>query len=625
MPGQVGSLKRMIASSLRTVPGIVSAAVAASLFFSALSGVLFDVVVGGDFGGPRLSSLTLRQLSDEHVSNDRGGVTRDVDSRTTDEHSQQDLHKGSHKDSRADSHDERLDEHGEEHAGEHGQEHAAEHGGHHSGHHIVVDDVTLTVAVTLFMFLAVDMVLLYIVNYRDPNIRHFAWGMLGTTISIFCAVLLNQAARSFFLDQLLPAPFPRGFGLHVGHREQSIVGALFFAFCFSMLSICGWNLRHDRKYLFAVKGIGGHIAGFAFIAAGGHWQGLFEDNLRHVSLVTLLLFVLAALVRVCSAKLRARHQQSCKSRKSFFKSDEFWVDGAAEGEDEAFALAIGFLIAQMILFSVTGKLQPMHGVTKDHTLCEVRHLMLWVGVCLPALIVASYFRSRLEERKDLAMHGFTAERAVSFAQHLSAFTGGWLLLKAFEWMMSIYVKNMALGMIINAFVVTMISVIAIYFLDMWADNLDDPANHQNTPIADDSDSIVPPGSPDFEVGNFMSAVGGEALDKSNHARALRTVMDAFSFLTGLSWEKAFAVANDTLVVGVPVLHRHTVLAKIGISAFLVLLVLPAWLWYVVPKAMKPVEWHQKNIQEEKDARHGDKIGHNVESPQRKGFVPMAAA
>lgn len=529
----------------------------------------------------------------------------------------------SHEHSEDDGQATEEDEHG---GGEHGG--SGGHGGEshgHGGHHLVVDDISFTVSVMLFMFLCVDMVLLYFVNSTDANIRQFAWSMLGTTISIFCAVLLNEAVRSFFLEQILPSPFPRGFNIHVGHREHILVASFVFTCCFTTLSFAGWLLHDNHRYLFAVKGIGGHITGFAFIAAGGHWQEVCSENFGVVALVTLSFFFVAALLRVCSFWARSRYAPTPENLRGSADADE-WTEMVVEGEDEAFALAIGFLVTQVILFNITGILQPMHGVTKNHTMEEVHHLFAWVLVFVVVLVILSWSRSQLnKERESIEVGGCTAERVVSFSQHLSAFIASWLLLKAFEWMMSIVFKNMALGMMVNAFVVTLISIFAILILDRWADKLQKDEVDQPTenPVVAGVDEEEQPsytrdnsgasrGSREGSRHLHSTVVGvaqmfhGEALDKSNHARALRTIMEAFSFLTGLSWEKAFDSANATLVVGVPSFSHHRVLSKVGISVSLVCLVLPAWLWYVVPKAMKGWKWHRDNINKERGDRLRDR-------------------
>lgn len=503
--------------------------------------------------------------------------------------------------------------HGVEHAGERSSEHTRKHGGHgghgghgeHGGHHVVADDTTFTVSVMLFMFLTVDMVLLYFVNFPDPNIRQFSWSMLSTTISIFCAVLLNNAAGSFFLEQLLPSPFPRGFGMKVGHRENIVVASGLFVFCFTMLSVSGYVARHDHKYRFAVQGIGGHITGFAFIAAGGHWQEIFEEDLIYVVLITLCFFCVAAVARVISLKVR----------QSLEPGNAHWTEEVTEGEDEAFALANGFLISQCVLFCVTGTLQPMHGVTKDHTLSEVSHLLSWSLVFVVFLVAASLSRSKITG--EVGQTGCSLQRMIGFVQNLCALASAWMMLKVFEWMMALQVKNMALGIIIDAFVVTMMSVVMIYLLDKCADKLThDLDNHENETLEAGENEVSE--GPSCQVNSGLPATSlldgakifgkaqGEILDKSNHEKALRTIMSSFSFLTGLSWEKAFDSANACVVEGVPAFRDHRVLSKISISICLVCLVLPAWAWYVVPKAMNNWRYHASKIKEERKERQNDK-------------------
>lgn len=67
-------------------------------------------------------------------------------------------------------------------------------------------------------------------------------------------------------------------------------------------------------------------------------------------------------------------------------------------------------------------------------------------------------------------------------------------------------------------------------------------------------------------------------------RALRRVIDGFGLLVGLCWDRAFDASDETLVEGNSLGRRHPAVAKFGLCVLLVSLVLPAWMWYIVPKA-----------------------------------------
>ncbi|CAJ1418217.1 unnamed protein product, partial [Effrenium voratum] len=64
------------------------------------------------------------------------------------------------------------------------------------------DDVTWTTALLLMGFLVIGVGLLYLVHYPDEDIRRAMWGMVNTTLSIFCAATLR-------LLSLQVSPLPR--------------------------------------------------------------------------------------------------------------------------------------------------------------------------------------------------------------------------------------------------------------------------------------------------------------------------------------------------------------------------------------------------------------------------------
>lgn len=78
------------------------------------------------------------------------------------------------------------------------------------------------------------------VNWHDAQVRHAVYQMISSTLSIFCAVLFNQALFSFIWKQLLVGDptkrmqypwggdsfIPRGFGMKLHAKEKSITAGL---------------------------------------------------------------------------------------------------------------------------------------------------------------------------------------------------------------------------------------------------------------------------------------------------------------------------------------------------------------------------------------------------------------
>eukprot|EP00435_Cladocopium_sp_Y103_P002148 s4779_g1.t1 len=90
--------------------------------------------------------------------------------------------------------------------GGHEMETAEAHGeaAHGEGHHETVEEeeeekeeepdaVTWTTALLLIGFLIIFVGILYLVNCTDEDIRAAIWGMINTTVSIFCAATFDNA------------------------------------------------------------------------------------------------------------------------------------------------------------------------------------------------------------------------------------------------------------------------------------------------------------------------------------------------------------------------------------------------------------------------------------------------
>eukprot|EP00971_Amphidinium_carterae_P042670 838746-Amphidinium_carterae.1 len=86
---------------------------------------------------------------------------------------------------------------------------------------LTVEDVVFNLAVSVVIFFGVDLGLLYVMKYRDKDIRSYVYRMISSTLSIFMAVMINAAIFSLIVEQFVPAAPPRGLGLHLeGHDEM---------------------------------------------------------------------------------------------------------------------------------------------------------------------------------------------------------------------------------------------------------------------------------------------------------------------------------------------------------------------------------------------------------------------
>jgi len=181
---------------------------------------------------------------------------------------------------------------------------------------------------------------------------------------------------------------------------------------------------------------------------------------------------------------------------------------------------------------------------------------------------------------------------------------------------------------IAAFVALVGAILGIWILDIFGDKLRDYGRDGSTeadndvPLTSSSSGLLP--QPIEKVRGALNRasdgvvdVGLEALqqlgleDTESHLHvedALRNLIKSIAVFVGLSWEKAFDVAEHTVVAHLPVMTDHRVIAKIVLALLVCAFMLPGWYWYIMPKALMDHTDHKERIElelhQEKKASHG---------------------
>jgi len=103
----------------------------------------------------------------------------------------------------------------------------------------------------------------------------------------------------------------------------------------------------------------------------------------------------------------------------------------------------------------------------------------------------------------------------------------------------------------------------------------------------------------------------QVFDQESHLHvedALRNIIRSIAVFVGLSWEKAFDVAEHTVVDKVPWFSQHRVISKVLLALLLCFFTLPGWYRYILPKALMDQEAHKERINlelsQEEDHRNG---------------------
>lgn len=478
------------------------------------------------------------------------------------------------------------------------------------------DAVTWTTALLLIGFLIIVIGLLYLVNCADEDIREAIWGMINTTVSIFCAATFDNAVFRFFHFQVILSPPPRGFGLkHDTPEIKSIVGLVFAMGASAFFHVALFLVPSDsHQLLYSIRTIGGHVYAFASILCFGFLQetSYFRENIWTV----LLVVALAVVVMVLSYKIvMTIAKPILEARGHTWKDSQVQRAQMKEMQTDASAITVGFLLAQAFCYAMSQaeetekKFIPiLHGYPSEF----VEHCT-WIltGTATALLIFSAIWSIYLRPKKGTKLCGCLGNFVFDYIGVLASVTGCWCLQRA--GMIFLFhrfagsAEQLGEGMatnranIVNAFLMSLVSVICVLVIDKLADRFEKTEENKTqtarvmtqSPREEESAfslSSIPALPVDLSLGDM---VGDDELDKLS--AGLRTVMTGFGMLVGICWDKAFETAHETVAETVPIFHDHPVIGTGLVAALLLFFVIPAWYWYIVPNAMKDEDEHKQDI------------------------------
>lgn len=483
-----------------------------------------------------------------------------------------------------------------------------------------IDPVAFTIATLLVAFLFINMVILHCIHYPDPNIRVYVYGMMNTTISVFLAVVFNEAVYSFIVEQILAAPFPRGFSIEVGYRVRVLVGLFQLVAFYFLLNWIAYKFRNSRGkgYMYSTKVIGGHITAFAGITFFGCMQETHAIR-HHMGLSVVLLFgaVIAMAiirrvfhhVRLWLNSLSKKTYQSLDSPAQMDTSSAAqeldWGEELSEVEDDSMGLILSFLVRQIALFSICHRMLPIRGDPSFlPSASQIANLALWSLAFMVLMLITATVRHHLRKINFLDK--------LSWGKHLSetwectcAMTMSLCLCRVGEWSMRNLVREPAMCLVASAAATTTIVLVAIVVLDKVADKLT-PEKRVSAQVRKSFESELQKTSVSEMAWAGTNVSSKHVLQMQEHS--LRKIIEALGLAVGLSWERAFHAAEETLIDGIPVAHAHVVVSKALFATILLMVVFPAWLWYIIPKARLTEEDHQTIMDLSSNANERDKVG-----------------
>ncbi|CAJ1365413.1 unnamed protein product [Effrenium voratum] len=447
------------------------------------------------------------------------------------------------------------------------------------------------IACMLLGSVAFVMLLFYVVNWRDDDIRLYAWTIISTTLSIFTAILAFSSVR-VFCDMWMEAK-------DISSHFECGRGYVLFFLCFLALQLaaklisgaycdccCPLNLdeetwvvadgiRADHGYaveesqvrtrtghrsiawiegvevfvekrklnlertsvnLNAWTSLLAHFCGFAAIEAGGalqHMDWFKESPIRAL---------VAVLINQVSIGILFRGMDLCRIATINDQGDERVVllnEEIKEAENDIISLASSFLVVQVIRFVLSGQLPDNEGHMEPYVPMGMTALgqLLACGV---ASVVLSVVLSCIPVNNSIIM--WLLEKF----QNITGMIFAWCTL----WSVSMFVRETEVFQnvldtqlypnerhLVSALVLSLCSLMAIRVLDCIQD---------------------------------MGA---------SFPRILQNMINVFSVLIGLSWEICFESGVSELSMET----AHPTRMKLIFTICAVGIVLPAWRLYVVKR------------------------------------------
>jgi hypothetical protein len=410
-------------------------------------------------------------------------------------------------------------------------------GGEHEHSHN--SGTAIALSLTLLGMVAVIMSLFYLVNWPDEDIQRATWNILSSTLSIFGAVLIFSALKGITMILFKEE-------LHHGHAAPTkatdlvwpLVRLLLILACFHGTLLLS---RSTQMLLQAVGAMGAHVVGFALIDFFATAQQL--PSFAASPFMSLLEAVLSALViggSVMAATV-ARDRLGPPWRSSR------WARQCCESEDDSAGLSLGLLICQVVKFSITGHLPPVHGAPKGKTGTEVWSLfgvsMLLVGL----VIMASTLVKKLQSEGVRGVR----RRCASIALIVASMTLGWCLLYWGQWLFWNWTSGEGVGGG-DAMSAKMLMVLG------------------------------------FGLGGFVTIFALDFIaDKGLVDRScVQGLIDTVGLLLGLSWEACITTAVHGLGEALP---GKEMIIDASVDLFLCLAVIPAWALFILPQALRYAE------------------------------------
>eukprot|EP00928_Gymnodinium_smaydae_P085027 TRINITY_DN6832_c0_g3_i2.p2 TRINITY_DN6832_c0_g3~~TRINITY_DN6832_c0_g3_i2.p2 ORF type:complete len:653 (-),score=166.63 TRINITY_DN6832_c0_g3_i2:117-2075(-) len=443
--------------------------------------------------------------------------------------------------------------------------------------------VAVAVGATLMGAIAFLMVLFYLMNHRDADMRRYTYMVIVNTISIFCAVLLFQGFDGILKDSITDWSEIWVVAVSMVHMAvwfgiMQFVLALFSGAIDellpqSILSRKSFDKEKVEGNLKCFATLIAHMAGFASIQAWGELQQLsfFSSSPLAALLVPLMSMCYQIVLQQITHTIRDKVARGDDG--VWDEAEEAWHQNTVEAENDVMALSVSFLTVQSLRFAIGGFLPDPEGaedqksngvdVFTHHTSFQML-LLFFVGLAFLAISSLIKYQVLKEESAGeeetvqdadgVHQHAINHDRDLHAVKEriqevlIDTFGMGfsWCGYYSCLWMMAAQRDDgMAGDMMLIKLVAALVSAFLCFSVIYWLDKLAD------------------------------SDCTGEEVDEM-----IIKSIEFFGILVGFAWEQTFDVAIENLSEGM--FGELAEIGKLLIAIFCAIIIVPAWRWWILP-------------------------------------------
>lgn len=448
-------------------------------------------------------------------------------------------------------------------------------------------DEAVGMALTLIGAVSFQMGLMHMMNHSDPDMRKYTYWVINATVSIFCAVLCFQTCNDMLEAVLLEG----------ASQEMKFIGNWVHMFLwFTTLQVTlafvtgavGPTPKNMEVTEFRTKCYAtllAHVTGFASINAWGSLQQMdyFKSSYLMSFAVLPISFFGQMLLQRCSDYVRFIVSNWGDGWENEYEKK--WDEEVEECENDIMGLTLSFNLTQAIRFSINGFLPNAEGGETpeqqySHSYSQILHLFGLAIVFVIFLGLMHYFNGEGEEEEEehhekkteadilneigLLHHdqqGAMSPTSNQTHAEMKSFSAE-LKERAWEGVMQAWSMGFAWC--------------CFYSGKMWLGRfsyLQDPMQ-----LCMGLALLV-------SLGSFLSI---RLLDKIADAstsgkveHAIKQIIFALSLLVGFGWEQTF----DQAVESISSVTEHKHLAKVFLAVLCIVIVVPAWYYYILPMAI----------------------------------------